>query len=117
MTEKITLSGAPEKSAKNSATSALRRRISCAFPIRTGALTSWWPPTCPTYTNRTEQGGTNSITGAIGKAGADFKRAFTPDSYRRFLEAAGYTDAHYTLASGGPYCDCGYKKKGFVPQN
>ena len=32
----------------------------------------------PTYTNRTEQGGTNSITGAIGKAGADFKRAFTP---------------------------------------
>ena len=20
----------------------------------------------------------------------------------------------YTLASGGPYCDCGYKKKGFV---
>ena len=71
----------------------------------------------PTYTNRTEQGGTNSITGAIGKAGADFKRAFTPDSYRRFLEAAGYTDAHYTLASGGPYCNCGYKKKGFVPQN
>ena len=67
--------------------------------------------------NRTEQGGSNSITGAIGKAGADFKRAFTPDSYRRFLEAAGYTDARYTLASGGPYCDCGYKKKGFVPQN
>ena len=20
----------------------------------------------------------------------------------------------YTLASGGPYCDCGYKKKGFA---
>ena len=31
-------------------------------------------------------------------------------------EAGGATDfmRQYTLASGGPYCDCGYKKKGFV---
>ena len=31
-------------------------------------------------------------------------------------EAGGVTDfvRQYTLASGGPYCDCGYKKKGFV---
>ena len=31
-------------------------------------------------------------------------------------EADGATDfvRQYTLASGGPYCDCGYKKKGFV---
>ena len=29
-------------------------------------------------------------------------------------EAGGVTDfvQQYTLASGGPYCDCGYKKKG-----
>ena len=29
-------------------------------------------------------------------------------------EAGGVTDfvREYTLASGGPYCDCGYKKKG-----
>ena len=28
-------------------------------------------------------------------------------------EAGGVTDfvRQYTLASGGPYCDCGYKKK------
>ena len=34
-------------------------------------------------------------------------------------DAGGATDfvREYTLASGGPYCDCGYKKKGFVPQN
>ena len=34
-------------------------------------------------------------------------------------EAGGTADfvREYTLASGGPYCDCGYKKKGFVPQN
>ena len=31
-------------------------------------------------------------------------------------EAGDVTDfvRQYTLASGGPYCDCGYKKKGFV---
>ena len=31
-------------------------------------------------------------------------------------EAGGATDfvRQYTLASGGPYCDCGYKKRGFV---
>ncbi len=31
-------------------------------------------------------------------------------------EAGGTTDfvREYTLASGGPYCDCGYKKKGFA---
>ena len=31
-------------------------------------------------------------------------------------EAGGVTDfvRQYTLASGGSYCDCGYKKKGFV---
>ena len=30
-------------------------------------------------------------------------------------EAGGVTDfvRQYTLASGGPYCDCGYKKKGY----
>ena len=29
-------------------------------------------------------------------------------------EAGGATnlELQYTLASGGPYCDCGYKKKG-----
>ena len=31
-------------------------------------------------------------------------------------EAGGATNfvRQYTLASGGPYCDCGHKKKGFV---
>lgn len=71
----------------------------------------------PTYMNRTEQGGTNSITGAIGKAGADFKRAFTPDSYRRFLEAAGYTDARYTLCSGRVPCAVAVLRKGGCPSD
>ena len=31
-------------------------------------------------------------------------------------EAGGVTDfvRQHTLAAGGPYCDCGYKKKGLV---
>ncbi len=31
-------------------------------------------------------------------------------------EAGGVSDfiREYTLASGGPYCDCGYKKKGYI---
>ena len=37
----------------------------------------------PTYMNRTDRGTTNSVSGAIGKAGADFKREFTPETYRR----------------------------------
>lgn len=40
----------------------------------------------PTYMNRTNKGTTNSVSGAIGKAGADFKREFTIDTYKRFLK-------------------------------
>ena len=31
-------------------------------------------------------------------------------------DAGGVSDfiREYTLASGGPYCDCGYKKKGYI---
>ena len=39
----------------------------------------------PTYMNRTEKGTTNSVTGVIGKAGADFKREFTLESYKQFF--------------------------------
>lgn len=57
--------------------------------------------------NRDDKGKTSGFAGAVGKAGADFKRQFTAESYRQF-----FLDAGYTLASGGPYCDCGYKRKG-----
>lgn len=49
------------------------------------------------------------------------KNKFTPKDISGMkatatLKAAGVTDfvRQYTLASGGPYCDCGYKKKSFV---
>lgn len=58
----------------------------------------------PTYMNQTDKGTTNSVSGAIGKAGADFKREFTSDTYRQFFEAAGYTDGEYTLCGGRVPC-------------
>ncbi len=58
----------------------------------------------PTYMNRTEKGTTNSVSGAIGKVGADFKREFTQDSYRQFFADAGYTEADYMLCPGRIPC-------------
>ena len=58
----------------------------------------------PTYMNRTDRGTTNRVSGAIGRAGADFKREFTPESYRHFFAEAGYTDASYTLCEGRIPC-------------
>lgn len=42
----------------------------------------------PTYMNRTDKGTTNRVSGAIGRAGADFKREFTLESYQAFFAAA-----------------------------
>lgn len=58
----------------------------------------------PTYMNQTEKGTTNHVSGAIGKAGADFKREFTMSSYEKFFEEAGYTDVAYTLCRGRIPC-------------
>lgn len=58
----------------------------------------------PTYMNRTDRGTTNSVSGAIGKAGADFKREFTPETYRQFLAEAGYADVRCTLCEGRIPC-------------
>ena len=44
------------------------------------------------------------ITAVIGKAGADFKREFTPQTYEKFFADAGYTDADYTLCEGRIPC-------------
>ena len=54
--------------------------------------------------NRTEKGTTNSVSGAIGRAGADFKREFTLDTYKQFFADAGYIDASYTMCAGRIPC-------------
>lgn len=58
----------------------------------------------PTYMNEKENGKTNGITSAIGKAGADFKREFTLSSYEQFFKDAGYTDAEYIWCPGKVPC-------------
>ena len=58
----------------------------------------------PTYMNRNKRGGTNSFASVVGKAGADFKRQFTVESYRQFFLDAGYGDVEITLAEGRIPC-------------
>ena len=58
----------------------------------------------PTYMNRTERGTTNGVSSMIGKAGADFKREFTLDTYRQFFADAGYAGARYELCEGRIPC-------------
>ena len=58
----------------------------------------------PTYMNENEKGEKNAITAQIGKAGADFKRAFTLTSYQKFFSDAGYQDVTYTWCDGKVPC-------------
>lgn len=58
----------------------------------------------PTYLNRARQGKTDSLSRAVGIAGANFKRQFTPASYRRFFTKAGYPDAKYLFCDGRIPC-------------
>ena len=58
----------------------------------------------PTYMNRDRKGKTSTFASAVGKAGADFKRQFTLDSYRQFFLDAGYRDVRIALADGRIPC-------------
>ena len=51
----------------------------------------------PTYMNKDRKGQTSGFASAVGKAGADFKRQFTADTYRQFFLKAGYEDVHITM--------------------
>lgn len=66
----------------------------------------------PTYMNHTDKGKTNSVTGAIGKAGADFKREFSLDTYKQFFLNAGYTNTSYILCKGRIPCAVAILQKG-----
>jgi len=65
----------------------------------------------PTYMNKDSKGKTSGFAGAVGKAGADFKRQFTVDSYRKFFRNAGYSDVKVTLADGRIPCAVAVMKK------
>ncbi|MDO4866678.1 MAG: methyltransferase domain-containing protein [Clostridia bacterium] len=58
----------------------------------------------PTYMNRDREGNTSGFATAVGRAGADFKRQFTVQSYRQFFLDAGYGDVSIRLAEGRIPC-------------
>ena len=65
----------------------------------------------PTYMNRDSKGRTSGFAGAVGKAGADFKRQFTVESYRQFFLDAGYPDVRVSVADGRIPCAVAVMKK------
>ena len=65
----------------------------------------------PTYMNKNAKGKTSGFAGAVGKAGADFKREFTVETYRRFFLEAGYRDVAVTFADGRVPCAVAVMKK------
>ena len=65
----------------------------------------------PTYLNRTEKGKTNGVSGAIGRAGADFKREVTMETYQQFFSEAGYSHGSYMLCRGRIPCAVAVLKK------
>ena len=54
--------------------------------------------------NKNDKGKTSGFVNVIGKAGADFKRQFTFDTYKRFIKDAGYENVKYTLIEGKIPC-------------
>ena len=66
----------------------------------------------PTYMNRSSKGRTSTFAGAVGKAGADFKRQFTYESYQEFFAAAGYMDVNFTMIEGRVPCAVAVIQKG-----
>ena len=58
----------------------------------------------PTYMNKSDKGTNSAFSRAVGKAGADFKRQFTVESYRQFFLDAGYGDVRIELARGRIPC-------------
>ena len=67
-------------------------------------MQAWGKLIIPTYMNKDKKGKTSGFASVVGKAGADFKRQFTIDTYRQFFVDAGYTDVQITLAEGRIPC-------------
>ena len=65
----------------------------------------------PTYINKDSKGKTSRFSGAARKAGADFKREFTVESYRQFFRDAGYPGVQIRLAEGRIPCAVAVMRK------
>ena len=65
----------------------------------------------PTYMNKNKKGKTSPFANAVGKAGADFKRQFTFDTYKAFIKEAGYENVDYSWMEGRIPCAVAVIKK------
>ena len=65
----------------------------------------------PTYMNKDSKEKTSGFAGAAQKAGADFKRQFTAESYRQYFLEAGYPDVKVSLADGRIPCAVAVMRK------
>lgn len=65
----------------------------------------------PTYMNKNEKGKTSQFANVVGKAGADFKRQFTFDTYKQFIKEAGCTNVDYSWIDGKIPCAVAVIKK------
>ena len=57
----------------------------------------------PTYINMSKETGTAAVK-FIALLGADFKRQFNLDSYKKFFEEMGYTGVRYHVVDGRMPC-------------
>lgn len=58
----------------------------------------------PTYMNKKANGKNNNFSKTVGKAGANFKKQFTFESYKKFFEELGFNDVEYTYIDGRVPC-------------
>lgn len=65
----------------------------------------------PTYMNKNNTGKESGFAGAVGKAGADFKRQFNYESYQDFFAEAGYTEVEFMMIEGRVPCALAIIKK------
>ena len=65
----------------------------------------------PTYMNKDSSGKTSGFARTVGKAGADFKRQFTPGTYQDFFKELGYDDVDYKMIEGRVPCAVAVIKK------
>lgn len=65
----------------------------------------------PTYMNKDSKGKTSGFAKTVGKAGADFKRQFTFESYQDFFAELGYKNVTYKMIEGRVPCAVAVIKK------
>ena len=58
----------------------------------------------PTYMNKDNSGKTSGFAKTVGKAGADFKRQFTLETYKDFFKELGYSNAEFVMCEGRIPC-------------